>query len=237
MGRTLRTFRWIFLLMCLGALTSGCVKTFHVAEGFNPAKNQPRVLIMPSDVELSALTAAGLTEPRADWTAAGKSNVDTALGNYLNKKGLVLKQYAGPTGNTQLSRQDTQLFKLHSAVGKSILLHKYIEPLKLPSKKGAFDWTLGDAATRLREQHDADYALFIYMRDSFATGGRAAVILVGAILGVGVQGGQQAGFASLVDLRTGSIAWFNVMQSGTGDLREADSADSAIKDLLKALPI
>ncbi len=57
-----------------------------------------------------------------------------------------------------------------------------------------------------------------------------------AILGAGVRGGQQVGFASLVDLRSGDIVWFNVMARGTGDLREAEQALDASRVLLSELP-
>jgi len=31
----------------------------------------------------------------------------------------------------------------------------------LPTKKGSFDWTLGDGATVLRDAKGADYAIFV----------------------------------------------------------------------------
>jgi hypothetical protein len=38
-------------------------------------------------------------------------------------------------------------------------------------------------------------------------------------LKTGIMGGVQSGFASLVDLRTGDIVWFNQLGRATGDLR------------------
>ena len=58
-----------------------------------------------------------------------------------------------------------------------------------------------------------------------------------ALFGVAVSGGQQVGFASLVDLRTGNIVWFNRIMNGTGDLRTADPAQKTVEDLLRELPI
>ena len=89
----------------------------------------------------------------------------------------------------------------------------------------------------MREAYGADYALFVFFRDSFATAGRAALIFVGALFGAHVQGGQQIGFASLVDLNSGDVVWFNRLFSGAGDLREADKAESATKTLLDNLPL
>ena len=71
----------------------------------------------------------------------------------------------------------------------------------------------------------------------FESSGRVAVIFIGALLGVGIPGGQQVGFASLVDLQSGDVVWFNRLLKGTGDLRKADLARSASEDLLSKLPL
>ena len=66
----------------------------------------------------------------------------------------------------------------------------------------------------------------------------AAAVLVG-ILSMGryiMPGGQQMGFASLVDLDTGDIVWFNRLQRGVGDLRTFDNARSSVEVLLTEFP-
>jgi len=75
------------------------------------------------------------------------------------------------------------------------------------------------------------------VRDSYVSAGRAAVIGAAAIFGVGIPGGRQVGFASLVDLRTGNIVWFNRLISGTGDLRTEAPAQSTVDNLIKGLPL
>ena len=52
-----------------------------------------------------------------------------------------------------------------------------------------------------------------------------------------VTGGFQIGFASLVDLKTGEIVWFNRLIRGAGDLREAEKAEGTMKLLLKDFPV
>jgi len=84
---------------------------------------------------------------------------------------------------------------------------------------------------------DARYALFVFVRDSYASGGRKAMMAVGMLLGVGVQLGQQIGFASLVDLNDGRVVWFNLLNSQTGDLRDAQSAGAAVDKLLDGVPL
>ena len=114
--------------------------------------------------------------------------------------------------------------------------HQLIPAQSLPNKGSKFDWTLGDSVRELGREYDANYALFIHIRDSYTGGGRVAVIIAAALLGVAVQGGLQTGFATLVDLRTSEIVWFNVLYRDHGDLREAGPADETIKSLLTSFP-
>jgi hypothetical protein len=57
-----------------------------------------------------------------------------------------------------------------------------------------------------------------------------------ALLGAFTTGGEQMGYASLVDLETGRIVWFNDLQRMTGDLRDPQAAAETVEALLKAFP-
>jgi hypothetical protein len=57
------------------------------------------------------------------------------------------------------------------------------------------------------------------------------------LLLIPVPGGFQSGFASLVDLRTGKIVWFNRVLSVDGDLRNPDDARDTVGELLQGLPL
>lgn len=123
-------------------------------------------------------------------------------------------------------------------MGLTIIKHKLLpnKIFELPTKQDKFDWTLGRETTVFR-QDDADYGLFVYIRDSYTSAGRVALIVVAAILRVGVSGGQTSAFASLVDLRTGDVVWFNLLGSGSANLRTAETAREAMKELLTDLPL
>src|SRR5690606_17305684 len=122
------------------------------------------------------------------------------------------------------------------AVGTAILLHKVSGIAPLPTKRDKFEWTLGPEAKALHNRYGSDYALFVWVRDSYASAGRVAAIIVAAAFGVGIQGGVQAGFASLVDLRTGDVVWFNRMARASGDLRAQLGADNTAGLLLAEFP-
>jgi hypothetical protein len=54
---------------------------------------------------------------------------------------------------------------------------------------------------------------------------------------VDIGGGQQVGVATLVDLRTGQVVWFNLMSNQSGDLRDAEGAAETVEDMLSGLPL
>jgi hypothetical protein len=89
----------------------------------------------------------------------------------------------------------------------------------------------------IAEKSGARYALFVWMRDSYASAERKAAMVAFAILGVGISGGAQVGYASLVDLSDGRVVWYNRLARGSGDLREAESAKESIGALLADFPI
>jgi hypothetical protein len=61
-------------------------------------------------------------------------------------------------------------------------------------------------------------------------------MVIGALLGVGMSGGAQVGYASLVDLSTGQIVWFNRLSRAYGDLRDAQKAVESAQALLAEFP-
>ena len=195
------------------------------------------ILLIKPDVELSELTAGGLQEPEAEWTVAGLANVEQALADFMGEKEVVLIPYRSPSDLSERRSQD-QLLKLHRAVGSSILEHKYDTALSLPTKKNTFDWSLGEATQQLSHAYGADYALFVFIRDSYTSPGRMVLMLAIALLyGAPISGGNQAGFASLVDLESGDIVWFNFLLRSSGDLREPAPARETIDQLLTDFPL
>ena len=231
-------FHLFILCMCAAALT-GCAQTkaFQSQSAVEGKVDASVVLLVEPDIQLSLLTAAGLNEPHAEWTEAGKKNVIDALNAFMSERNASLIRYKSPRADPDKAHRHNQIMKMHQAVGVSILNHKYNQMLALPTKADRFDWTLGPETRLLKEEHGADYALFIYLRDSYATAGRAAVIAVGALFGVAVQGGRQVGFASLVNLETGEVTWFNLLFNETGDLRTPEPARLAVDSLLTDVPL
>lgn len=213
------------LLACAGLAAQP-----RLAEGFTRLPEGAVVAVVPMDVELFALTAGGVGEPRAEWTAKAVANLQEAL------------RLRGVSGGGRFVTLEAgkdealpELVRLHGAVARAIALHHF-GTWKLPSKAGRLDWSLGEEAAVIRAQAPADYALFIRFRDSYATGGRVVSMVLWGALGVGIPGGAQVGYASLVELKTGRVLWFNQMVKATGDVRELEPAKATLGHLLKDFP-
>lgn len=194
------------------------------------------VLLLPPEVQLTELRASGIEEPRADWTATATALIQSSLEQLLNERAAALQLYAEPPDES-LRTRFLQLRLLHDAVGSSIASFGMYASARLPSKRGAFDWTLGPGVRELKSHYGADYALYTTVYDSYATGGRKSMLAIGLLLGVNVSLGQRYGFSSLVDLDSGKVLWTGFLMSSTGDLREAEGALAATRQLLKGIPL
>lgn len=235
-----RVSKCLLVLLIALVVLIGCTQTSALRreEKIEARAETVRVLLMPVEIELAELTAGGLVEPRADWTAAAREHLTKVLQEELSRRNAMLVPYEPPEDPEKLYRCD-QIAKLHNAVGGAILRHKYDPKFKLPTKQGKFDWTIGPGVSVLREGYEADYALFVSIRDTYSSIGRTLLSLVftGLFLFPFHPGSIQQGFASLVDLHDGDIEWFNRLVSYTGDLRSAEPARETIKNLLVDLPL
>jgi len=231
--------RAIVLLLVSAVLIAcgGCVTTSQRGDRCATPPPSTNVLLIEPDIILFELTAGGLEEPRADWTEIAKVNVARKLDEILQKSSDKLIPHQPPVKAPDRMHTHEQILKLHEVVGQTVLIHKYIPIYNLPTKEGCFDWGLGECVNSLKEDTGADYALFIYLRDSYTSPGRAALMVAAALFGVGIPGGVQLGFASLVDLQTGQIVWFNRLMSPVGDLRTPEAAEKAIQELLVNIPL
>jgi hypothetical protein len=144
--------------------------------------------------------------------------------------------------------QVADLERLNAAVSQSIALHKY-SGYNLPTKRRrGLEYTLGQDAIDLGRKSGYDYALFLHAEDSFASDGRVALQVLGVagcfigFCAPNIGGAGQFAYASLVDLRTGEVVWFNVLQAGSqiagikmGDIRSPAGAAQMVDRLLNRM--
>ena len=150
-------FLVIACLCMAGAAEAQAVASKNLAPGFTRLPKGAKVVVMPVDVELFSLSAGGVAEPKADWTAS-------ALG-YM-KDAMAAKTASIGLDTTLMDEQDADEFAeqigLHAAVARSIALHHSIGGVwALPTKQGRLDWSFGDSMKPLQAKTGAGYALFV----------------------------------------------------------------------------
>ena len=219
----------LMVLLC-GAAASAQAQSRNLAPGFTSLPKEAKVVVAPLDVELFELSAGGVLVPKADWTSAANKHMGEALKRKAGALGL-----ASDFLSEALADEHAELLHLYGAVARAISMH-HIGPLKLPTKEDKLDWTFGDSLRPLQQASGARYGLFTWVRDSYASAERKVMMVGLALLGVGVGGGAQVGYASLVDLESGQVLWFNQLISVTGDLRDEKSAVASVDGLLSGFP-
>ncbi len=230
-----RTMGMVLPALLAWALLPGSVanaQTPNVAAGFASLSKGAKVVLMPTDIELFSISGGGVLEPKADWTQAAIRHFRAALRAKKDSLGLAVVELAEKDADDV-----DEVNALHAAIARSISIHHFGPGiLNLPTKEGRLDWSMGESVRAIRERSGADYALFSWVRDSYASAERVAAMVALAIFGIGVPGGFQVGYASLVDLSTGQVLWFNRLVRGSGDLREAEPAIETLNSLLDRFP-
>jgi len=240
--------KWgVALALALSVSVSACVQTQQYADvQFTPPQGNYKLLVLRPDVTVGSITTGGMVEPRADWTDQARASIIDAIRNQQGTRGgavTFIERRNELPGVTPEELADVE--RLNAAVAESIVIHKYLGDY-LPTKRGkGLDWTLGQQAVRLGQKTGYDYALFLHAEDQVASRGRIALGvlgLAGCIVGFcapNIGGAQQTDYASLVDLKTGEVVWFNVVIAGSqvpgikfGDLRTPAGAAQMVDRLL-----
>jgi hypothetical protein len=230
---------------CLALIA--CVQTRQYADlQFMPPQGDYRLLVLRPDVTVGSLTTGGMVEPRADWTEQARANIIVALRAQQATRGgkLTIVEHRNELAGVP-EQELADVERLNFVVDESIVEHKYLGDYLPTKRRTGLDWTLGEDAVRLGQKSGCDYALFLHAEDEVASKGRIAlgvIGLAGCIVGFcapNVGGAEQLDYASLVDLRTGDVVWFNVVDAASqvpgikfGDLRTPEGAAQMVERLL-----
>ena len=232
------------LIVLTALCLAGCATTQQQAgPDFKLPQGPYKLVVMRPDVAVSALTARGHLNPRADWSSTAHDHIQQLLRDFAQARGGDTRVVTTPADSGLDEAALLDLERLNVVVGATIIDFKFTAFSSLPTKRHSFDWTLGEQATGYGVKTGYDYALFVYARDSFATAGRntlQAVTSVGCVFSlmpclIPTENGEQLAFVSLVDLRTGDVVWFNALYSPVGDIRTPEGAQRTLRKLLGPL--
>ena len=233
------TFRRAFARAALAAALVGCAsgawaqEKTAVRDGFTFDASKPTRILEQS--------TGGMFEPRADWTDQAREHVEQAL--TARQAGFRQSIVDLPEVSGEKARLVNDYQALFAAVAESVINYQFFKGNRLETKKqdnreGVFQWSLGPGVANLPGADKADYALFLNTDDHYGSTGRKLLqIFAIAAVGVGVSSGKHAGYAGLVDLKTGDILWINADNAMGGDVREADGAVKRVGQLLEEFPL
>lgn len=231
---------------CLLSIAQPALAGNIVRDGFTfPKEGEVKIVVFRPDVQVGSLRVGGLDEPNADWTAAARTNMQKAFETAAEAREAKLEFMGDPEGeNAKLLDDYRGLFQVvsNTAMTHGIFFDKL--PTKLvkqadpkAKKKYRMDWSLGPEAAKLREATGADYAMFVYTKDSYGDAGRkVAQLLMAGLFGSYMPAGVHVGYAGLVDLKTGDLVWLNADIMMGGDPRDAEGATKRVSQLMTGFP-
>jgi len=204
-------------LLTTGAALAGPER----APGVGPLTGN--VLLLPVRVEVYEAAPAGVALLKADWTQSSRGYVETALEGLLGASRATIVRYAAPLDPDREDRH-RQVLTVQGLVRAAIITHRYGDHFALPSKR-RFEWSLGPAASVLGNDTPATHALFVDLSERR---------LSRHFVRIGSLGDEFAASASVVDLGTGDVVWFNYERSGS--VGTALDALTSVKRLLRDFP-
>lgn len=241
-GPLLAASLFLSLLFICGQAQAATRARVATDAGGNLVKVDGSIVLVEPDIELSVVTAGGLQEPRREWSETARRLFPKQVRTLLAGRNVKLKPDYDIDDRLDPASRLGQIVRLNEAVAMSITQYS-LPGSALATKRDArgkprMDWSLGPGVAVLRKATGADYALFTYVRDSYTSGGRAALRVAGfLLLGGDIGGGAQVGVSTLVDLRTGQVVWYNLLAKQTGDLRDEKGAQKTVQQLLHQLPL
>jgi hypothetical protein len=232
--------RVVSLLLVL-ALSVAANSALAVDSIVNPAYATPgaalpkKVVLLPPQMFVYALTAGGLPTRMTEWETAARDNLAAASTRQAQADQRFELLPMPPLSPAEADTVEAHL-GLYDRVAQSIFLYARGGAAAWAHKKADFDYTLGPGLAFLREKTGADAAMIILGSDFISSGGRRATVAAGLAIGLLLPLGQAFITSGLIDLKTGAIEWMAFDSSVSVDSRSATDIDSLIKTFYTTLP-
>lgn len=209
------------LVVVAAAFTlSGCFQLHRTRPGAEGWRQKARTIGILSAVRVEEVSAGGVEEENAEWTAQAGRNVVKALSDGLRARKLRAKALSW--------KDDADLDEvrlLYAEVATAIWRFSY-PPYAFPTKRDRFDYTVGPVGPIL-DRAGVDVLLVAAGAGQAGADGRRLSLLAGhstALLTLG-----------LVD-RSGDVIWFDIWGGNAVDLRSEADVASTVAKLLSELP-
>ena len=233
----------VLIIVCL--TVSGCTTLYRTSPDFEKAyKEAKTVAVMPLDVNVYLLKAGNTRELIDEWSQEAQGNIAKSLQRHLGEEQKYKVKFIDLSW---LKSQNEQLWvdnrALYEAVaGMAVMTSLPKENALFPTKRAAFDYTLGAQAAELGRLCDADLLLFVNGYDHDSTLGRMALGIFNATVMAVLTGSYYIPInpsslsMSLVNAKTGNLEWFKISPAESEyEFRNEQGMDYLIQWMLKEL--
>ncbi len=232
------TWATALLLLATGCETVAPVTHRTPARAASLAPTATQVFIAPLDVELAELTASGAVETHAAWTEQARRDLLDALRAHTGFQAYPTEPLADPEVHDEL-QEVAALVRAMNINQLAARVPNAAGPVPPSAATHGFDYETGRLSAHA-EKVGEGAVLFVYLRESYATGGRKALAALGivsaAFTGVYVAPamGSTLATAALVD-DEGRVLWVNQVAVAP-DLRTREGIEQLVRDLFVGLP-
>lgn len=236
---TLRRLATLLLavLACLAWLPSLAAQhNLHYTLLEEPRRALPaRLVLLPAQVTVKEISAGGVADLVPEWTRQATDNIQAELAQLAGQRQdfrLV------PSPDLSAPEQERLEDYLASYMVVGITAHNMTTQggAEWEHKRRHFDYTLGEGLAFIRERSGADAAVVVVAEDYVSSQGRKAAMFLGALVGVGIPGGQSILSVGVVDLANGDILWMHHAQSHSKDLKDREAVREMLTDILASYP-
>lgn len=207
------------LLSCINQAMALELQRPDLPERSQRGEFKQSIVFLGSDMEVFELSASGQQTIKQDDTEKARAAVATAVDGYFAEKGQT--QLIKPTGLTQAEQDEIKEYAaLYDVVAASSF--RMINQRGWEGRKQHFDYTLGSGLPWLKEKTGARYALLTHGLDYVSSGGRVAMFIAFAAVGVAIPMGRSVTVTGLIDLDNGDLVWLS-SDDGIGDLKNVET--------------
>jgi len=236
-------YRGIAALLLAMALLSGCAtpaaKMHYTLKEHPDSRPLRQVVLLPVDVNVKEMSAGGVQEEVPEWSHKAEENIRSALLIARGSEGGCCVTRV--VDSSSLTPEERETLEEHLALFNTVAANALWVDLPGNSawhfKSEHFDYTLGSGLSFLKTRYGVDAGLIILGEDVVSTGGRKAMAVLGASVGIGVPVGHSILVGGLVDFETGDLLWLNRTTSyGAADLRDPASCLDLARKLMENYP-
>ncbi|HBG62051.1 MAG: hypothetical protein A2Y03_06630 [Omnitrophica WOR_2 bacterium GWF2_38_59] len=233
-----------FILILVLFLFTGCAPlTYRTNSAFDTYfKEKKRVLVLSPDMKIYKLTAGGVDQYQEDWSFESNKYMKDEIKSELDSFKTIDFAYLDTNSLGQADKQFIDEQKsIYYTVASSVVVHTYEPALLMKHKLKDFDYTMGIELSEIKNIQDAEVILFVSGRNYIWTAGRASLAFLSGAVGLftgvylPVPAGKELLAASLVDVKTGDILWFNYLAM-PGDMRMEKTVRRLSKKLFRDFP-